>query len=332
LHLRTEQKFTDDDCLAILDAIFVYVARKSILGIRKSENKDAALFAKYFDELVSATNKREAMLDICANQTFAMRLPNDIEIQNFLLSEKSNFYNFESGRFLFSLIEESLTKNRPALTDKILQVEHIMPQTLNDTWKIELGANHKVIHDNYLNNIGNLTLIRHNQELSNHSFRGKKEIYENNAGMQIAKNKIIDQRNWGEEQIRNRAEYLVSILVDKILPISDELKTSNNYSSEKKTIGNRLSFESLDLIGKTIVYFDDTSIVAEVIGNKEVKFEDKVWRLSPLTREIETRKNRRNRSGAYWGVNMWKYEGRTLEEWMNEIKNYEVEVEENEME
>lgn len=332
LHLRTEQKFNDDDCLAILDAIFVYVARKSILGIRKSENKDAALFAKYFDELVAATNKRDAMLDICANQTFAMRLPNDTEIRNFLTSEKSNFYNFESGRFLLSLIEESLTKNRPTLTEKILQVEHIMPQTLNDTWKSELGANHKVIHDNYLNNIGNLTLIRHNQELSNHSFRGKKEIYENNAGMQIAKNKIIDQQNWGEEQIKNRSEYLVGILIDKILPISDELKTSNNYSSEKKTIGNRLSFESLDLIGKPIVYFDDASIVAEVIGNKEVKFEDKVWRLSPLTREIETRKNRRNRSGAYWGVNMWKYEGRTLEEWMNEIKNYEVEVEENEME
>jgi uncharacterized protein with ParB-like and HNH nuclease domain len=328
LHLRTEQKINDDDCWAILDAIFVYVARKSILGIRKSENKDAALFAKYFDELVAATNKRDAMLAICANQTFTMRLPNDNEIRNFLLSEKSNFYNFESGRFLLSLIEESLTKNRPTLTEKILQVEHIMPQTLNDTWKSELGANHKVIYDNYLNNIGNLTLIRHNQELSNHSFRGKKEIYENNAGMQIAKNKIIDQQNWGEEQIKNRAEYLVGILVDKILPISDELKSSNNYSSEKKSIGNRLSFESLGLIGKSIVYFDDASIVAEVISNKEVKYEDKVWRLSPLTREIETRKNRRNRSGAYWGINRWEYEGRTLEEWMSEVKTNEVEIEE----
>ena len=149
--------------------------------------------------------------------------------------------------------------------------------------------------------------------------------------MQIAKNKITDQQNWGVEQIKARAEYLVGILIEKILPISAALKTNNNYSSEKKSIGNRLSFDSLDLIGKTIVYFDDANIVAEVIGNKEVKFEDKVWRLSPLTREIETRKNRRNRSGAYWGVNMWKYEGRTLEDWMNEIRNYEVEIEENEI-
>lgn len=332
LHLRTEHKINADDCLAILDAIFVYVARKSILGIRKSENKDAALFSKYFDKVVIATNKRNAMLDICANQTFSMRLPNDNEIHDFLLSEKSNFYNFESGKFLFSLIEEGITKNRPSLNDKILQVEHIMPQTLNETWKNELGENYKLIYDNYLNNIGNLTLIRHNQELSNHSFRGKKEIYENNAGMQITKNKIIDQQNWGVVQIKARAEYLVNILLEKILPISAELKTSNNYSSEKKSIGNRLSFESLDLIGKTIVYYDDSTIVADVIGNKEVKFEDKIWRLSPLTREIETRKNRRNRSGAYWGINMWMYDGRTLEEWMNENMNYEAEFEENEIE
>jgi uncharacterized protein with ParB-like and HNH nuclease domain len=332
LHLRSEQKITDDDCLAILDAIFVYVARKSIIGIRKSENKDAVLFAKHFDELVSANNKRNAMLEICANQIFAMRLPNDNEIVDFLLNEKSNFYNFESGKFLLSLIEESLTKNRPSLTDNLLQVEHILPQTLNDSWRQELGANHKVIHDNYLNNIGNLTLIRHNQELSNHSFRKKKEVYDNNAGMQIAKNRITDQQNWSEEQIKNRAQYLSDILVKKILPVNDELKTNNNYSSEKKSVGNKLSFKGLDLIGKTIEYFDDENIVAEVIGNKEVRFEDKTWRLAPLTREIETRKNRRNRSGAYWGVNKWKYEGRTLEDWMQEMKNYQIEFEDNETE
>lgn len=332
LHLRTEQKITDEDCLAILDAIFVYVARKSILGNRKSENKDVALFSKYLDELVVATDKREMMLEICANQIFAMRLPNDNEIQDSLLSEKSNFYNFESGKFLLCLIEESLTKSRPVLNDNNLQVEHIMPQTLNETWKSELGDNYKTIHDNHLNNIGNLTLIRHNSELSNHSFKRKKEIYRDNAGMQIAKNKIVDEDNWGEEQIANRAKYLANMLVEKILPINDNLKTSNNYLIEKRSIANKLSFERLDLIGKEIVYFDDEKIVAEVISDKKLKFEDKVWKLSPLTKEVETRKNRRNRSGSYWGVNKWKYGGKTLEEWMNEINSYEDEDDDTDVE
>jgi uncharacterized protein with ParB-like and HNH nuclease domain len=332
LHLRTEKKLDDNDTLAILDAIFIYIARRRILRITQGENKNAPLLVKYFDDLIEAKDKKAKMLEILSNQQYALRLPNDNDITTYLSSPESNFYNLRSGKFLQSLIEESLTKNRPALTDTNLQVEHIMPQTLNETWKNELGENYKIIHDNYLNNIGNLTLIRHNQELSNHSFRDKKVIYENNAGMQIAKNKITDQQNWSDEQIKSRAEYLIGILIDKVLPISDKLKTNNNYSIEKKNIGNRLSFESLDLIGKTIVYWDDANIVAEVIDNKEVKFEDKVWRLSPLTREIETRKNRRNRSGAYWGVDKWKHNGKTLEEWMNEIKNYEVEVEENEIE
>lgn len=332
LNLRTEHKLDDNDTLAIFDAIFIYIARRRVMRVTQGENKNAPLLVKYFDDLIEALDKKAKMLEILSNQQYALRLPNDNDITTHLTSSESNFYNLRSGKFIQSLIEEKLTRNRPAINDKLLQVEHIMPQTLNETWKNELGENYQEIHDNYLNNIGNLTLIRHNQELSNHSFGDKKEIYENNAGMQIAKNKITDQQNWGEKQIIIRAEYLVDILVDKILPISADLKTRNNYSSEKKSIGNKLSFESLDLIGKTIVYFDDANIIAEVIGNKEVKFENKVWRLSPLTREIETRKNRRNRSGAYWGVNMWKYEGRTLEEWMNEINNYDVEVEENEIE
>lgn len=332
LHLRTEQKFNENDTLGILNAIFIYIARRRILRLTQGENKNAPLLVKHFDMLMEADDKEAAMLEILSHQQYALRLPNDNDITTYLSSTDSNFYNLRSSKFLQSLIEEKLTRNRPSLNDKLLQIEHIMPQTLNEAWKNELGENYQQIHDHYLNNIGNLTLIRHNQELSNHSFRYKKEIYENNAGMQIAKNKITDQQQWGKEQIINRAAYLIRIITEQILPLSEHLKTSNNYTIEKRTVSNKLSFETLDLIGKTIVYFDDSNILAEVIGNKEVQFEDKVWRLSPLTREIETRKNRRNRSGAYWGVNMWKYEGKTLEEWMKEIKNPENELEENEAE
>jgi len=322
LHLRSKEEITDSDCLAILDAIFIYITRRRILRITQGENKNAPLLVKYFDNLIEAENKKVKMLEILSIQQYTFRLPNDSDIKNYLLSSESNFYNLRSGKFLFSLIEESLTKSRPSLTDKLLQVEHIMPQTINDTWRDELGENYLVTHNKYLNNIGNLTLIRHNQELSNNPFADKKEIYENNAGMQIAKNKIVDQTNWGIEQIKTRADYLVRILLEKVLPVSDELKFSNNYSSEKKNAGNRLSFENLGLIGQKIEYFDDVNIVVEVVGDKEVRFEDRIWRLSPLTREIETRKNRRNSSGAYWGVNMWTHRGKSLEECMNEVKDY----------
>ncbi len=177
LHLRTEFKLTDNDTLAILNAVFIYIARRRILRLTQGENKNAPLLVKHFEMLIESDDKEATMLEILSNQQYALRLPNDNDITTYLSSTDSNFYNLRSSKFLQSLIEEHLTRNRPSLNDKLLQIEHIMPQTLNDTWRNELGENYQENHDNYLNNIGNLTLIRHNQELSNHSFRSKKEIY-----------------------------------------------------------------------------------------------------------------------------------------------------------
>ena len=72
------------------------------------------------------------------------------------------------------------------------------------------------------------------------------------------------------EQIKRRARYLINIVTEKILPLSYELKTNNNYLTEKRKVSNRLSFVSLDLIGKEIVYYDDENIIAKVVGDKEV--------------------------------------------------------------
>jgi hypothetical protein len=59
-------------------------------------------------------------------------------------------------------------------------------------------------------------------------------------------------------------------------------------------------------------------IFTVVVGDKQVKFEDKICRLYLLTREIETRKSRRNAAGAYWDVDKWKYEGGLPEDLMQE--------------
>ncbi len=50
-----------------------------------------------------------------------------------------NFFNFKYCKFFLALIEEKITRSRPDLSDAKLQVEHIMPQTLNSDWKDALG-------------------------------------------------------------------------------------------------------------------------------------------------------------------------------------------------
>lgn len=323
LNLYTEEKLNPDECFAVLDAIFVYIARRRILRLTQAENRNAPLLVKYFDKLVKSVNKKDEMLSILSNQQYALRLPNDNELMSYLSGTDSNFYNLRICKFIFRLIEESITKSRPE-TDSYLQIEHIMPQTLTENWKNMLGAEYQRVYDGYINNIGNLTLLRHNQEVGNEPFDYKKDFYENHAGMQIAKDYITNQSLWAEEQIKNRAVYLVNLLIDKILVIPENLKNSNNYSIEKKQVSSRFSFADVNLIGKTITYFDDETIQADVIGDKEIKFEDKIWRLSPLTREIETRKNRcHSRTAAYWGVDRWTYQGQTLETLMREMSEDE---------
>lgn len=324
LQLWTDGKLSSDDCLSILDAVFIYITRRRILRLTQGENKNAPQLVRFFDELITAFSKKDKMLSILSNQLYALRLPNDNELFTYLTSQDSNFYNLRICKFIFSLIEESITKSRPK-SDMYLQIEHIMPQTLNDNWKNMLGIDYQRIYDAYLNNIGNLTLIRHNQELGNSPFVNKKDIYINKAGMQISKDKIIDKDSWGEAEIKERASYLTKLITDNVLSISENLKNSNNYSIEKKTGSSRFSFAEVNLIGKQITYYDDESIKAEVVADKEVKFEGKKWRLSPITREIETRKQRCTKSGAYWGIDKWMYQGKTLEELMREVADEDIE-------
>lgn len=243
------------------------------------------------------------MFKILSGMENHLRLPNDIEMEREL--SVMNFYGLKLCKFVLSLIEESITKSRPDKEDEKLQIEHIMPRKLNESWEKELGEDYEDIHQSLLNTIGNLTLIRHNQELGNKSFSEKKDIYENRAGIQIAKTEIIKYEHWNRETIEKRSKWIINYLLQEVLPIPADMRKTNNFVMKM----NGLSFLELQLIGQTIDYASDNSIHAKVVSDKEVEFEGKRWHLSPLTREIETRKGTVNASGAYKGSQYWEYDG-----------------------
>ena len=303
-----EEKFTDDDLADILDAFRIYCIRRRLISLTQAENRTFPTLVKYLDELAESCDKREKMFEILSRHENRLRLPNDIEMTNGL--ESINFYNLQYAKTVLALIEEKLTKSRPDLSDPRLQIEHIMPQTLDNAWRKELGDGCESIHQELVNTIGNLTLIRHNQELGNKSFKEKLDVYENHAGLQIAKTHITDQTTWNETSIRSRAAWIIDFLLQQVLPIPDAMKNKNNFSI-KATHG--LSFTELQLIGEEIRFHQDQSIKAKVISDKEVEFEGKKWRLTPLTREIQTRRGVANKSGAYQGAQYWDYNGTKLD-------------------
>ncbi|WP_366933460.1 DUF262 domain-containing protein [Pseudoramibacter sp.] len=296
--------FTDRETADILDAFRIYCTRRRIMSLTSGENKNFPLLVRHLDELAESTDKRQTMFEVLAHQENNLRLPNDTEITNYM--QTLNFYNFTYGKFILALIEEKITKCRPDITDQNTQVEHIMPQTLNTDWEKELGPNYEAIHQEWVNNIGNLTLIRHNQELSNKSFEQKKDVYENWSGLQIAKTMITNQDHWNEDTIRAREKWIVDFLLKDVLPIPDDMRKAHNYVMKR---GRGLSFKKLGIIGENIQFIADPSISVKVVSDKEVEFEGAHWRMSPLTREIQTRRGVVNASGAYQGAQYWEYDG-----------------------
>ena len=70
-------------------------------------------------------------------------------------------------------------------------IEYVLPQTLNQEWKDELGSQADEIHSSLLNTFGNLTLTGYNPELSNLPFLDKKAMLENTH---------IELNHWIREQ------------------------------------------------------------------------------------------------------------------------------------
>lgn len=298
-----QKRMTAEETAECLDAFRIYCMRRRLLGITSAENKNFPMLVLQIERITSAKDKREMMFEILAKQENNLRLPNDTEIIRVL--ETDNFYNFQFCKFFLALVEEKITKSRPDLSDPNLQIEHIMPQTLDDEWRKALGDNCDIIHQEYVHNIGNLTLIRHNQELGQKPFAEKKEVYLNKAGLQIARKKITDQDAWNEEAIKRRNAWISNFIVTEVLPIPDKMRRTNNFSLKER---RSLSFSELQIIGEDIQFRPDPSISARVVSDNEVEFEGKRWKLSQLTRELQKRRGELSPSGSYRGAFYWEYD------------------------
>ena len=310
LYAWTRGEFTEGEIIGILEAFNVYCIRRRVIGITAAENKIFPSLIKYIPNLKAAKDKKKEMFAVLSSQENNMRLPNDLEMTRVLWTR--DFYNFRNCKYVLALIEEKITKIRPDLTSDKLQVEHIMPQTLSKDWENVLG-DYERIHMEYVDTIGNLTLITYNQELGNKSFDEKKKVYENKAGLQIAKTEITNHDKWTESEIKQRRDWIIKCLLDHVVPIPDERRNANNFIMKDKRVKLRhMSFIDMNLIGKDINFISDPSITARVVSDKEVDFEGKRWKLSPLTREIYTRKGTVSKSGAYQGAQHWEYEGTKL--------------------
>src|SRR5690554_3940471 len=102
-------------------------------------------------------------------------------------------------------------------------------------------------------------------------------------------------------------EAILELKGDNVEVLGDESK------GKKRSISQRFDFYSRGIKdGDVIQFIDDPNIKAVVQGERTVIFENKTWYLSPLVKELYTRANNVNPSGAYQGPAYFIFNGKKL--------------------
>ncbi len=214
-----QKMITREEFIEILKLIESYVFRRAICGIPpNSLNKTFATLSKelaknrehYLESFKAALMLKESN----------RRFPDDDEFKREMMVK--DLYHFRNCRYYLTKLEKP-NANKAINVNKCT-VEHIMPQTLSDEWKEELGENWAEIHSNYLHNIGNLTLAAYNTEYSNRPFLKKRDLVdEHNHPIGLGNcplrlnNGLGRNDHWNEHEIRARAQTLAEDVI-KIWP------------------------------------------------------------------------------------------------------------------
>jgi len=133
--------------------------------------------------------------------------PRDAEFRERFVSTKlyGGGDRVEKAKLVLERLEESF-EHLETVPFTELQIEHVMPQALTDSWKAALGENWELTHELLLHTVGNLTLTGYNAPLSNDDYPRKKAIL---LTSHLELNRYFENvPEWEEQAIRQRAEAL----------------------------------------------------------------------------------------------------------------------------
>ncbi len=279
------------DFIPIIALIESYIFRRAVCGLgTNSLNKVFPSFTKHIqkDEYFKSLKAHFGYL------TEKQRFPNNDEFKKLFIT--IDFYNFKRKKYFFERLE-NFERNERVYTHEYT-IEHIMPQTLTEEWKRDLGENFQAIHDKYLHTIGNLTLTGYNSEYSNNSFQEKRDMEKGFKQSPLKLNQSLKDDSesvFGEKEIEKRANDLADWALKIWTYPKLEAETLEKYKPKKEKKAYDLSSykfgshsrELFDILSKEIKALDeritekfnqdyisymfDKNFVDIVVQNKDLK-------------------------------------------------------------
>ncbi len=199
--------------LEVLGLIENYVLRRFITG-RGTQGANRS-----FQTLTKATAGLEtdapALLTAMADYLTGQNYPTDEQVFDALLNKP--LYHDKGERLtrtklLLHTLEAGFNL-REVVGFDTLTIEHILPQSLTDAWRAELGHNAEGDHAQLLHTLGNLTLTGWNSELSNSAFAIKKSFFQASSVSLSAD--LVTAETWNRAAILARGQRLAQRVLDR---------------------------------------------------------------------------------------------------------------------
>ncbi len=167
----------------------------------------------------------------------------------------------EHNRRRTSLVLESINRKLSegsggyTVLDSAPTIEHIMPQTLSDLWKREIGIMWEQVYRDHVHTLGNLTLVtaEWNSELSNAPFSTKQKKLATNA-LRLNCSYFTDETTkWGRDEILERAEELADVIL-KIWPsfLTSDESAEPKLGSNEKVMASEFHFEAVERVAQKL--------------------------------------------------------------------------------
>lgn len=238
LHHHCHSGHNEAQLISLLTTIRTYLIRRRVCKLSQGENK---ALPRLCDRIEEIYNGETDLLDLLSSQFYRLRTPNDIEIRSTL--ETISFYKELASytKLILGKIEEHRTKVSVDFRDPKITIEHIMPQTITDSWREELGEEADEIHARYLHNIGNLILTEFNVEMSNTSFENKKKRLEDSS--LIYRKDIISKKRWTLESILSHRSVMIDAFLDTF-SLPEKYRKGENWKSLSQLLTDFSPLES----------------------------------------------------------------------------------------
>lgn len=204
----------------------------------------------------------DAMKYSLLHKTGTGRFPSDAEFRSSLATR--DYYRIGNRKlYLYDRLENGDSREHVdvvgGLRDGRFSVEHIMPQTLNASWRRALGDGFERVHEEWKDRIANLTITAYNSEYSNRDFATKRDMENGFADSVFRMNKWVgDQETWGESELKSRQ----GMLEDRFVELWPSISTS--YQPTREVPDEASLGDDTEFTGRSIVSYsfmgDDTPV------------------------------------------------------------------------